>query len=48
MPGWIIAAALASVAATALLAWVLWRSNEQHLRRRDDAGAPPRDSTGGQ
>jgi hypothetical protein len=36
MPLWIIAAALGSIAATALLTWVLWRMN---LPEREPNGA---------
>jgi hypothetical protein len=43
MPVWIIAVALASIAATVVLTGILWRLNEKHLRGRDggDAGSAP-------
>jgi len=39
MPMWIVLAALASIAATAVLTWVLWRINMNPER----AAAPPSD-----
>jgi hypothetical protein len=35
MPGWIIAAAIGSIAITALLTFVLWRLNAPLLEQRD-------------
>ena len=41
MPGWVIAAAIASIAVTAILTFVLWRMNAPQLERQkkgDDGG----------
>lgn len=42
MPVWIIAAALGTIALTALLTWILWRMNlpeRDHNKRADDGDA---------
>jgi hypothetical protein len=41
MPIWVIFAALASIAATAALTWVLWRLNLGALREAESAAPTP-------
>lgn len=48
MSGWIIAAALGSVAVTALLTFVLWRMNAPLRARDDDGGGDAADGTTGE
>jgi hypothetical protein len=46
MPGWIIAAALGSIALTALLTLVLWRLNAPAQKRAADGAAAARAPSG--
>lgn len=47
MSGWIVAAALGSIAVTALLTFVLWRMNAPLRERGGDDGVAGSDGGGG-